>query len=251
MQCSAPRRAPVPWPPTNPAALASPSPRPGGGGGRRADSRVASAAVRAASLLRAVTAMGTVTHVALSWCAPRGARRPGTQRVVHGRNTRRERPAERRGPKSAEPPAFRSRGDPGTKTHARGGPPMSRWWARGSATSPPPWRAPRCGSMVAVCLRPPNATAPVGDPRLSPPLWTPLASSTSAPALPARDPLLVASGTPGSAAPALASSEGSLDALACAVDEMCCALERVGAPSSPVAGGIRRPSRSSTTSASL
>src|SRR3954451_15503672 len=52
--------------------------------------------------------------------------------------------------------------------------------------------------------------------------------------------LAVASGTPGSAsavAPALASTEASLDALACAVDAMRRELERVGAPSSPVAGG--------------
>jgi hypothetical protein len=53
-----------------------------------------------------------------------------------------------------------------------------------SATSPPPWRAPRWCLMVAACLRPPNLTAPVGDPRLSPPRRTLLASSTSAPVMP-------------------------------------------------------------------
>jgi hypothetical protein len=59
-------------------------------------------------------------------------------------------------------------------------------------------------------------------------------------ALHATHQLAVASGTPGSAAavaPALASTEASLDALAYAVDPMCRELERVGAPSSPVACG--------------
>jgi hypothetical protein len=59
-------------------------------------------------------------------------------------------------------------------------------------------------------------------------------------ALHATHQLAVASGTPGSAAaviPALASTEASLDALACAVDAMCRELERVGTPSSPVACG--------------
>ena len=59
-------------------------------------------------------------------------------------------------------------------------------------------------------------------------------------ALHATHQLAVASGTPGSAAavlPALASTEASLDALACAVDAMCRELERVSAPSSSVACG--------------
>jgi hypothetical protein len=56
--------------------------------------------------------------------------------------------------------------------------------APGSTTSPRPWRAPRSCSMVAVCPRPPNLTAPVGDRCLSPRLGIRLASSTSAPALP-------------------------------------------------------------------
>ena len=43
--------------------------------GRWADSRVASAAVRAASRLRATIAMGTVTHVASGFVPIRGARR--------------------------------------------------------------------------------------------------------------------------------------------------------------------------------
>ncbi len=59
-------------------------------------------------------------------------------------------------------------------------------------------------------------------------------------ALHATHQLAVASGMPGSAAavaPALASTEASLDALACAVDAMCRELERVGTPSHPVVCG--------------
>jgi hypothetical protein len=59
-------------------------------------------------------------------------------------------------------------------------------------------------------------------------------------ALHATHQLVVAGGTPGSVAavaPALASTEASLDALACAVDAMCRELERVGTPSSPMGCG--------------
>jgi len=57
-------------------------------------------------------------------------------------------------------------------------------------------------------------------------------------ALHASHQLAVASGTPGSAAavaPALACSEASLDALACAVDAMCREVERVAGPPRAVA----------------
>jgi hypothetical protein len=52
-------------------------------------------------------------------------------------------------------------------------------------------------------------------------------------------------------APALAGTEGSLDALACAVDAMCRELERVGAPSILSLVGDSATVPTSSTSASL
>ena len=142
------------------------------------NSRVASAAVRAASRLRATIGMGTVTHVAPPSCPRRGARASETQRVVRGRR---------------QCPPCTSCRMAGARGRATGVPESrSTSWstdepmvgAPGSATSPRPWRAPRWCSMVAVCLRPTNLTAAVGDLRLSPPLSIRLASYASAPAMP-------------------------------------------------------------------
>ena len=109
--------------------------------------------------------------------------------------------------------------------------------APGSATSPPPWRAPRWCSMVAVCLRPPNLTARCRRPAFEPPAPDPARElyERASDALHATHQLAVASGTPGSAAavaPALASTEASLDALAwqwtrCAASSSASALLRV------------------------
>ena len=156
----------------------------GGGGGRRTDSRVASAAVRAASRLRATIAMGTVTHVASTFVPIRRARtwtRSWTRSVIADvGSTRRVR----------LPNGCATRASIGGRESRRHEGASTRWSeepmvrAPGSATSPPPWRAPRWCSMVAACLRPPNLTAPVGNPCSSPGLRIRLANSTSAPAMP-------------------------------------------------------------------
>jgi hypothetical protein len=143
------------------------------------NNRVASAAVRGSIAPESHDRDGHSHPCCSAFVPTRGARASETQRVVRGPgSTCRARPAEWRA-HAAEPPAFRSRGDASTSWSTDE--PMVG--ARGRVTSPRPWWAPRCCSMVAVCLRPPDLTAPVADPRLNPPLWTLLASSTSAPAM--------------------------------------------------------------------
>jgi hypothetical protein len=179
MQCSAPRRAPVPWPPTNPAALASPSPRPGGGGGRWAEQPGRKRRCTSSIAPKGHDRDGHSHPCCSAFVPTRGARASETQRVVRGRRQcPRAGPAEWRAD-AAELPAFRTRG--GTSTSWSTDEPMVG--ALGSATSPRPWRAPRWCSIVAVCLRPTKLTAAVGDLRLSPPLSTRLASYASAPAM--------------------------------------------------------------------
>jgi hypothetical protein len=164
--------------------------------------------------------MGTVTHVAPTFVPIRGARSWTHSVIADLGSTRRVRLPNGCATRASD---RRSR-----VAKARAASPWSEEpmvGVRRERYIAAPWRAARSCSRVAACLRPPNPTAPVGDPCSSPRSPIRLANSASAPAMPSTRHTSSPwrGGTPGSAAavaPALGSTEASPDALACAVDAM-------------------------------
>ena len=117
---------------------------------------------------------------------------------------------------------------------------MSRWWEHPIALHRRPHGAHgdvACGGHVSAFAEPDcYCRRPAFEPSAPDPARKLYERASDA--LHAAHQLAVASGTPGPAAavvPALASTDASLDALACAIDAMC--RERVSAPSSSVACG--------------
>jgi hypothetical protein len=152
--------------------------------------------------------MGTVTHVPRPWCPPQATADSDTQRVAR-------RPAA--AAMHVPPTGGRNRPSPGVWPHTVARRRSTRLSAADPmvwpATSLSRWRAARWCLMVVVCPAPPNLIVQSAT-ALSPRLSTPLASSTSAPAMPCTrhtgSPLPSGSvGTAAAVAPALASTEAS------------------------------------------